>query len=111
LLVFFSQDFLDANQAVSFFARIVDINPAFRRFTANVQSISRTNDKTQEKLVIEGIGPYPEDFVTISRYPMGATQEWIRENSQIISDGLIDRQEKKIEVDIKSGYFTSCSLL
>jgi hypothetical protein len=85
---------LDANQAVSFFACIRG------KLDANIQSISLDNDKTQEKLVIEGIGPRPEHFVTISRYPMGMeakAEEWIKENAQIIR-GIIHCQERKIGV-------------
>jgi hypothetical protein len=63
---------LDANQAVSFFASIW--NSSYR--TANSQSLSLDNNKTQEKLVIDH---NLEDFVTISRYPMGAKEEWIKE--------------------------------
>jgi hypothetical protein len=79
---------------------------------ANVQSISLTNDKTQEKLVIERIDPHPELIVRISRYPKGAKKEWIEESWKIIDDqSWIHCQERKILVDIKSEYFTSCSLI
>jgi hypothetical protein len=104
---------LDANQAVSFFAFIFlgNHNDAI----GIVQSISLSNDKTKEKLVISGIQfdlyAHPNHFVRISRYPMGATEEWIRENAQIIRDRMKFCPERKIKVDIKSGYFTSCSLI
>jgi hypothetical protein len=103
---------LDANQAVSFFVCILG-----KHETENVQSISLDNDKTQEKLVIEGIGPRPDHFVTISRYPMGATEEWINEVWKIVDDMLLEwlyQPERKIDVDlnlnIKSGCF-ACSLI
>jgi hypothetical protein len=105
---------LDANQAVSFFVCIVNTNPLHRRDAVNVQSISLPNDKTQEKLVINGIHLRPEaqDFVMISRYTMGANEECIKEERREIIDRIwwMDREEKQIEVDIKSGYFT-CSLI
>jgi hypothetical protein len=91
---------LDANQAVSFVAYIG--NPRQLRHAINVQSISLTNDKTQEKLVIKGNDLHPEDFVTISRYPMGMeakAEEWTKENAQIIR-GIIYCQERKIAVDL-----------
>jgi hypothetical protein len=104
---------LDANQAVSFFACILGKHEAENLH----QSISLDNNKTHEKLVIEGIGPRPEHFVTISRYPMGATEEWINEVWKIVDDmllGWLYQQEKKIEVDlnlnINSGCF-ACSLI
>jgi hypothetical protein len=100
----FSQDFLDANQAVSFFACIFDLDMDLTdsRYAASVQSISLTNDKTQEKLVIKGIGPHPEHFVMkIARYPMGATEEWPKEVWKIVDDvGWTYRQERLIEVNL-----------
>jgi hypothetical protein len=105
---------VDANQAVSFFAYI-DGN------AANAQSLSLDNNKTQEKLVIKVIGPSLTrrgNYVTISRYPMGAKEEWIKEMGIPVQDEYKRKYyefgEKKIVVDlnsrnIKSGYFT-CSL-
>jgi hypothetical protein len=98
---------LDANQAVSFFAYIW--NPSCRNINAWFKSLSLDNNKTQEKLVIKGIDPDLGDFVTISRYPMGAKEEWIKEMRTIIEDRCKrKKQERKIVVDlnIKSGYFT-----
>jgi hypothetical protein len=88
---------LDANQAVSFSAFITGYHNA-----AIVQSISLANDKTQEKLVIEGNdGPDPAKFVKISRYPMGATEEWIEEMENFIHDvEWIVCQEREIHVDL-----------
>jgi hypothetical protein len=87
---------LDANQAVSFFACFLG-----RHGGANVQSISLTNDKTQEKLVIEAIDPNLGYLVMISRYPMGATEEWIEEMGNFIHDvRWIVCQEKTIRVDL-----------
>jgi hypothetical protein len=100
---------LYANQAVSFFACFLG-----RLEDGIVQSISLANDKTQEELMIKGIDPNPDlgHFVTISRYPIGATEEWIEENAQIIRDrNPFPFQGRVIQVDIKSGYFTSCSLI
>jgi hypothetical protein len=92
---------LDANQAVSFFAHIWDKNPNLSHVAANVQSISLANDKTKEKLVIEGIGPYLGEVVTILRYPMGAEKECIEEEMwKIIIMDATHRQERKIEVNI-----------
>jgi hypothetical protein len=82
---------LDANQAVSFFASFWFIDTA-----ANVQSISLDNHKTQEKLVIQGNDLHPKILVTISRYPMGPTEEWIEENAK----SIYRQQERKIEVDV-----------
>jgi hypothetical protein len=67
---------------------------------ANVQSISLANDKTQEKLVIEAIDPRL-GYVTISRYPMKATEEWIKEMGNFIHGvGYIVCQEGTIRVDL-----------
>jgi hypothetical protein len=84
---------LDANQAVSFFACIRGGNHE----AGIVQSISLTNDKTHENLVIS---PDLEDFVMIARYSMGAkAEEWIKEIVQIIRE-ITHLQERKIEVDL-----------
>jgi hypothetical protein len=89
---------LDANQAVSFFACIMgNHTPA----NANIHSISLANDKTQEKLVIKAIDPNLGYLVMISRYPMGATEEWIEEMGNFIHDvGYIVCQERTIRVDL-----------
>jgi hypothetical protein len=92
---------LDANQAVSFFACTLGWLE-----DGIVQSISLDNDKTHEKLVIKANdsnpdNPSPDYFVTISRYPMGATEEWIKEMWKIVDDALwIYKQEKRIQVDL-----------
>jgi hypothetical protein len=101
--LFFSQDFLDAKQAVSFFAFILG-----KLETGIVQSVSLTNDKTKEQLMIKAndTNPDPDDpcpryFVTISRYPMGAKEQCIKEVWKIVGDALwIHRQERKIQVDL-----------
>jgi hypothetical protein len=88
---------LDANQAVSFFACFWTSDEV-----GIVRSISLTNDKTQEKLVIEGIDIFPQDFVTISRYPMGAKEECIKDEMVEITDDVdwTDCQERIIHVDL-----------
>jgi hypothetical protein len=92
---------LDANQAVSFFASIIG------DATADVQSLSLDNNKTQETLVIQGLhtDPNMKDFVTISRYPMGATEEWIKEMKKgmevVAKRDYCEYEERKIFVKLE----------
>jgi hypothetical protein len=75
---------------------------------ATVQSLSLDNNRTHEKLVINGNGTAPtntnlEDYVTISRYPMGATEEWIKEMTKDIEEYLLsigEDLERTICVDM-----------
>jgi hypothetical protein len=71
------QDFLEANQAVTFFIKLEKFRGA-----ASAQSLTLENRKTLEKLVIKRAnGDY--DPVTISRYPMWTNEEeWVEEMSQ-----------------------------
>jgi hypothetical protein len=69
---------LEANQAVSFFIKLINFRDA------SVQSLTLENGQTQEKLVIKGRtgGQY---YVTISRYPMKTNEkEWVEEMNQVI---------------------------
>jgi hypothetical protein len=69
---------LEANQAVSFFIKLL-----FFRDAASVRSLTLENGQTKEKLVIKGAN---EDYdpVTISRCPMGTNEEeWIDEMSKL----------------------------
>jgi hypothetical protein len=69
---------LEANQAVSFFAKLEGF-----RDDASIQSLTLENGQTQEKLVIKRENKIYDHVVTISRYPMGTNQEeWIQEMSQ-----------------------------
>jgi hypothetical protein len=88
---------LDANQAVSFFVCIQIWN---RDEAAHVQSLSLDNNKTQENLVIQGLDIDPNliGFVTISRYPMGATEEWIKEmrkGMEVVAKRNYDEYEER----------------
>jgi hypothetical protein len=76
-LVISTQDFLEANQAVSFFVKLIIFGA-----TASVQSLTLENSQTREKLVIkEATRIY--NLATISRYQMGTNEEgWIEEMSQ-----------------------------
>jgi hypothetical protein len=66
---------LEANQAVSFLIYL-----KYFRDEASVQSLTLENGQTQEKLVIQGKTElHDHDYVTISRYPMGISEEeWIK---------------------------------
>jgi hypothetical protein len=76
---------LEANeQAVSFFVKVKLYSPSrWRILDANVQSESVDNNMTQEKLVIKGVD---NDRVTISRYPIKASVEWIEEIEKNVED-------------------------
>jgi hypothetical protein len=79
------QDFLKANgQAVSFFAKVYNPSP-WLHVASNVQSESVDNNMTQEKLIIKGVEG-DDTFVTISRYPMAASVEWIEKMEQSVED-------------------------
>jgi hypothetical protein len=89
---------LDANQqVVSLFARILG-----RHSDANIHSISLDNDKTQEKLVIKADEPDLGHFVTIARYPVAATEEWLKEAWKIVDDvgWIYLQQERQIVVNL-----------
>jgi hypothetical protein len=74
LIVIPTQDFLEANQAVSFFIRF-----HMFRDEDSVQSLTLENGKTHEKLVIRG-KTGDNKFLSISRCPMGTNEaEWIEE--------------------------------
>jgi hypothetical protein len=78
ILVIPTQDFLEANQAVSFFV----ILSRFRD-EASVQFLTLENGQTQEKLAIKGITE-GHDYVTITRCPleMEINDEWGEEMKQ-----------------------------
>jgi hypothetical protein len=77
ILVIFTQEFLGANQAVSFFIKLRQF-----RDEDNVQTLILENDQRREKLVIKGKTRGLE-YVSILRYPMGTNEkEWIEEMSQ-----------------------------
>jgi hypothetical protein len=79
----FSQDFLAANvQAVSFLIKVYNTSH-WLHLVHDVQSEYVDNDKTQEKLVIKGV---EDEYLTISRYPMKVTLEWIEEMEQSVKD-------------------------
>jgi polyhydroxyalkanoate synthesis regulator phasin len=58
------------------------------------------NNMTQEKLVIKDL----DDHVTISRYPMTASVEWINEMEESVQDLEEERnngdQKRKIELNL-----------
>jgi hypothetical protein len=62
---------LSSKQAISFFIRLC-------HFAPNVQQ-ELNNEKTDEKLEIELI----DEKVLISRHPIGANEEWIKEMSKL----------------------------
>jgi hypothetical protein len=66
---------LSSKQAISFFIRLYS-------FELNVL-LEMDNAKTGEKLEIKLIG---EEKVLISRHPIGANEEWIREMSKKPND-------------------------
>jgi hypothetical protein len=69
------KDFLEAKQAVCFFIQLENFCDA-----TNVQSLTMENGITQEELVIKPANDNYK-FMTILRYPMGTTVEWIEEMS------------------------------
>jgi hypothetical protein len=74
---FFTQDFLEANQAVSFFVKRKILRDAI-----SVQSLTLENGQTREKLVIKRATAFYGP-VMILRYPMGINEEeWIEEMSK-----------------------------
>jgi hypothetical protein len=72
-------------QAVSFFFKVCNLSSHVVR---NVQSESVDNNMTQEKLVIKVKieDDDDDDYVTILRYPMAASVEWIEEMEQSVED-------------------------
>ena len=68
ICLFFSQDFLEFMQHVNYFIYI-DHWGFF-----NVESLTLDNGQTKEKLVIKNAR---QGHVTVSRYPMDASDEWI----------------------------------
>jgi hypothetical protein len=76
------QDFLEANgqKAVNFFVKVYNPSP-WLHVAGNVQSESVNNNMTQEKLVIKRVD---NDHVTISRYPITASVEWINQMEQSV---------------------------
>jgi hypothetical protein len=98
----FSQDFLETNVlAVSFFVKVYNPSP-WLHVARNVQSESVDNNMTQEKLVIKGV---ENDHVTISRYPMAASVEWINQMEQSVEDMEEEwnngDQKRKIELNFR----------
>jgi hypothetical protein len=81
---------LKANeQAVSFFVKVYNPTP-WIYVDHDVQSESVDNNKTQEKLVVN-LGDDDDNFgdvnfMTISRYPMAASVEWIEEMEKSVED-------------------------
>jgi hypothetical protein len=80
---------MDSNWAASFFIYL-------RNFPNDdsVKSDSLKNIKTSERLVING---KDQTFlhVTIARYPMQATEEWIKEMGK-----YMDNVDRTIDIDI-----------
>jgi hypothetical protein len=83
-LLLFPQDFVQSNQAISFFIHI------FRQNARPIESLSLENYQTQEKLVIRG----EDGHATISRCPMRASEEWIEEMGE-----YSDWESRKIVID------------
>jgi hypothetical protein len=80
---------MEAKQPISFF---IYIN-GFGASNANtVQSFSLENAKTNEKLVMKEVTRRWSPM-TISRYPMGATEEWIKEMAKYWDEDEYDEYE------------------
>jgi hypothetical protein len=85
------QDFMNSNRAISFFIHI------YWRNVSEVSSYSLDNCQTQEKLVIKE----DADCVTISRYPIEASEEWVEEMGKYLEKYLSEDEEcRKIVIDI-----------
>jgi hypothetical protein len=74
---------MHSTQAISFFIHIF-------RPSAEVLSISLDNCRTSEKLEIKRA----HGIVTISRYPVGAIVEWIKEMAK-----YSDRESRKVVIN------------
>jgi hypothetical protein len=72
--MFFSQDFLSSKRAISFFIRLYCFATEIQQHQQELQ-----NDETNENLEIKLID---EKEVLISRHPIGANEEWIKEMSK-----------------------------
>jgi hypothetical protein len=84
-----------AKHAISFFIQIHLIK-SFRRFFPN-EDLSMDNHQTNEKLVITTTeGDDHARDVLISRHPIGASAEWIKEMSQVP-----DSKHRKILINIQ----------
>jgi hypothetical protein len=94
---------LEANeQAVSFFVKVNTMSWVYADYDVEyIDSDSVDNAKTQEKLVIKGVD---DEYVTIARYPMAASVDWIKQIEKSVEDLLEEEwnnedQNRKIELN------------
>jgi hypothetical protein len=73
------------------------------------QDILLDNGQTNERLVVKTFDPPPRDphyfmidkVVLISRYAVGANQEWIETNEQEIVGWNFDKQNRRIRFELE----------
>jgi hypothetical protein len=100
------QDFSQAIHPVSFFVSTLAFG---HRGNVQWQDVCLDNGQTNERLVVKKIDdPHPGDqlyyqFVLISRYPMGANQEWIEANQQEIMEWKFHEQNRRIRIERSLG--------
>jgi hypothetical protein len=94
------QDFLATSppRPVSFF---VYVRTLLERRYVDWQDICLDNGQTNERLMVKTIElkprrGWPQIFVLISRYPVGANQEWIEANEQEIKGWNFHGQNRQI---------------
>jgi hypothetical protein len=91
-----------ATHPVSFF---VYVRAFFSIGRDEFPDICLDNGQTNERLVIKTIvlpprGSFYYEFVLISRYPVGANQEWIEANEQEIMGWKFNKQNRQIRFSL-----------
>jgi hypothetical protein len=93
------QDFLKASRPVSFF---VYVRALVERADVHGQDTCLDNGQTNERLIVKTIVPPPhirrfrvyQIHVLISRYPLGANQEWIEANEKEIMEWKLHQNRR-----------------
>jgi hypothetical protein len=97
------QDFSKDILPVSFFVYV----RAFGYGNVDWQDICLDNGQTNERLIVKAIDPprrnpghfWVKKLVLISRYPIGADQEWIEANEQEIMGWKCHEQNRQIRFE------------
>jgi hypothetical protein len=82
---------MDSSRAVSFIIYLHNF-----RDDSSVQSYCLDNNKTKERLVIKRTDP-PHQYVTITRHPMHANEQWVEQMSKNM-DAEYESRIIKVEI-------------
>jgi hypothetical protein len=108
------QDFSKATRPATFFVYVRALVGQKSRRNVHWQDGCLDNGQTKERIVVKTMEPpappsrgrfrqYPERQVLISRYPLGANQEWIEANEQDILEGQFHEQNRRIHFEQSLG--------